>query len=53
MTLGIGVMLAVLHSIRKLPASIRPQKIFANLGAKITAILFKNKGKILCGSNPP
>ena len=47
MPLGIGVMLAVIHSARKLPVAIRPRKIFANLGAKITAILFKNKGKIL------
>ena len=37
MPLGIGVMLAVLHSAGKLP-----QKILANLGTKITDILFKN-----------
>ena len=41
--MGIGVMLAVLHSAGKLPVVIRPRKIFANLEAKITAILFKNK----------
>ena len=53
MPLGIGVMLAVLHSAGKLPVAIRPQKIFANLGAKITAILFKTMGKISCGSKSP
>ena len=53
MPLDIGVMLAVLYSAGKLPAAIRPRKIFDNLGAKITAILFKNKGKILCGFKPP
>ena len=49
MPLGIGVMLVVLHSVRKLAAAIKPRKTVPNLRAKITAILFKNKGKILCG----
>ena len=53
MPLGNRVMLAVLHRAGKLPVAIRILKIFANLGAKITAILFKNKGKILFGSKPP
>ena len=48
---SIGVMLAVLRRTGKLPAAKRPQKIFDNLGAKVTAILFKKKGKILCGSS--
>ena len=43
-------MLPVLHNTEKLPATIKPQKILATLRAKKTAILFKNKGKILCGS---
>ena len=41
MPLGIGVMSAVLYTAAK-----RRRMIFANLGVKITAILFKNKGKI-------
>ena len=53
MSLGIGVMLAVLYSTGKLPAVIGPQKIFAILGAKKAAILFRNSGKILCESKPP
>ena len=40
-------MLVVVHSVGKLSAAIRSQNIIANLGAKITAILFKNKGKII------
>ena len=48
-----GVILAVLHRTGKQPAAIRPRKIFAYLGAKITAILFINKGKILFGSKLP
>ena len=51
--MGIGFILAVLHSTGKFIAAIRPRKIFANLWAKKTAILFKNKGKILSGSKPP
>ena len=46
-------MLFVLRSAGKVPAAIRPRKIFAILGAKITAISFKNKEKTLCGSKPP
>ena len=53
MSLGIGVMLAVLYSAGKLPAAIRPRNIFANLSTKIAAILFKNKRKVLSGSKPP
>ena len=47
MPLGIGVMLAVFHSAGKLPVAIRLRMIFANLGVKITAILFKNKKNIM------
>ena len=50
MSLGIGVMLAVVHSTGKLSAAIRLRIIFANSGAKITVILLKTIGKMLCGS---
>ena len=33
-------MLAIFHSTRKLPAAIRPKKIFASLGAKKTVVLY-------------
>ena len=46
-------MLVVLYSVEKLQTAIRSRKIFAYLGTKITAILFRNKGKILCGFIPP
>ena len=46
-------MLAIVYNTGKLSASSRPQKIFANFGAKKSSILFKNKRKILCWSNPP
>ena len=52
MPLGIAVMLSVLHSPGKLPAAIRSQKIFANLEAEITAILFKNMQKWQANSTP-
>ena len=50
MPLGIGVILADLHSTGKIPAVIGPQMIFANLRVRgKKGILFKNKRNILCG----
>ena len=51
--MGIGVMLAILHSTGKLPEVIRSQKILANLGLRKQPPYSKTMKKILFGSKPP
>ena len=45
--LGIGVMLAALHSTGKLPAAIKQRNILANLGAKNSHLIHKQRKNII------